>query len=51
MESADCGPACIQMIAAYYGKQFSLETLKKYCQMTRQGISLKDILDGPQIRS
>lgn len=47
-ESADCGPACIQMIAAYYGKRLSLPDLKKYCQVTRLGIALKDILDGCQ---
>ncbi|CCZ38177.1 peptidase domain-containing ABC transporter [Bacteroides fragilis] len=46
LEGADCGPACIQMIAAYYGKQISISTLKDYCQVTRIGVSLKDILDG-----
>lgn len=45
-ESADCGPACIQMIAAYFGKQLSLSVIKKYCNVTRIGVSLKDILDG-----
>lgn len=46
MESSDCGPACIQMVAAYFGKQLSLSTLKEYCNATRIGVSLKDLLDG-----
>lgn len=46
LEGADCGPACIQMIAAYYGKQISLSALKDYCHVTRLGIALKDIIDG-----
>lgn len=46
MESSDCGPACIQMVAAYFGKQLSLSALKEYCNVTRLGISLKDVLNG-----
>ena len=30
LDNADCGPACIQMIAAYYGKNVSLSRLKEY---------------------
>ena len=48
LESSDCGPACIQMVAAYFGKRFSLSVLKEYCNVTRLGVSLKDILDGCQ---
>lgn len=44
LESNDCGPACIQMIAAYYKKKYSLSTIKSYCDMTRIGISLRDII-------
>ena len=46
MESSDCGPACIQMVAAYFGKRLSLSVLKEYCNVTRLGVSLKDVLDG-----
>lgn len=46
MESSDCGPACIQMVAAYFGKKLSLSALKEYCNVTRLGVSLKDVLDG-----
>lgn len=46
MESSDCGPACIQMVAAYFGKRLSLSALKEYCNVTRLGVSLKDVLNG-----
>ena len=45
-ESADCGPACIQMVAAYYGKKMSLSTIKEYCHVSRLGICLKDLIVG-----
>ncbi len=44
LEANDCGPTCIQMIAAYYGKRYPLKTLKEHCDMTRLGISLRDVV-------
>lgn len=46
LESMDCGPACIQMIAAYYGKEIPLSLLKEYTQVTRLGASIHDIMSG-----
>lgn len=46
LESMDCGPTCIQMIAAYYKKYYTLQKLKQLCNLTRIGISLQDILVG-----
>ncbi len=39
----DCGPACIAMIASFYGKTLSLSYLRKDSQLTREGISLLSI--------
>lgn len=36
----DCGPACLKMIASYYGKHFTLETLRKYSGYNKEGVSL-----------
>ena len=38
-DAMDCGPACLKMIAGFYGKNFSLETLRKKCYITREGVS------------
>ncbi len=46
LDSVDCGPTCIQIIAAYYKKDIPLSILKEYCNVTRLGISLRDIIEG-----
>ena len=43
LESNDCGPTCNQMIAHYYGRIYSLRTLKSYFEISRLGCSIKDI--------
>ncbi len=35
----DCGPACLKMIAAYHGKNFSIDYLRKKCFITKEGVS------------
>jgi ATP-binding cassette subfamily B protein len=38
-DGMDCGPACLKMIAAFHRKNFSLETLRRKCYITREGVS------------
>jgi ATP-binding cassette subfamily B protein len=38
-DAMDCGPACLKMVAGFYKKNFSLETLRKKCFITREGVS------------
>ncbi|HEY0653745.1 MAG TPA: peptidase domain-containing ABC transporter [Chryseosolibacter sp.] len=40
LESIDCGPTCLQMITAYYGRTISLQHLKDKCDITREGVSM-----------
>jgi ATP-binding cassette subfamily B protein len=35
----DCGPACLKMVAGFYKKNFSLETIRRKCFITREGVS------------
>lgn len=39
----DCGPTCLRMIAKYYGKNYSLQTLRSKCEINREGVSLLGI--------
>lgn len=39
-DSMDCGAACLSMICSYYGRHFSLETLRDYCCISREGSSM-----------
>jgi len=38
-DAMDCGPACLKMVAAFYKKSFSLESVRKRCFITREGVS------------
>ena len=46
LESVDCGPTCIRMVSAFYGRRYRLNTLKEYCGITRIGVSVQDIIEG-----
>ncbi|MBB5439266.1 ATP-binding cassette subfamily B protein [Pedobacter sp. AK017] len=39
----DCGPACLKIIAKYYGKYYSMQYLRDKCGTTREGISFLDL--------
>ena len=49
-ESADCGPACLRMIAKYYGRQYSLEMLREHSFISREGVSMLGISDAAEYR-
>jgi len=46
LDSTDCGPACLAMVAYYFGLHYTVAQLKKYCEVTRSGVSVRDILTG-----
>lgn len=48
MDQMDCGPTCLRMIAKYYGKHYSLETLRNNSFLTREGSSLKGISEAAE---
>jgi ATP-binding cassette, subfamily B, bacterial len=45
-DQMDCGPTCLRMVAAHFGKQFSLQYLREQCFITREGVSAKGIMEG-----
>jgi ATP-binding cassette subfamily B protein len=44
----DCGPTCLRMIAEYYGKNYTVEELYNYCEITEVGVSLKGISNAAE---
>lgn len=48
MESVDCGPASLKMIAGYYGKSYTMQTLREHCFITREGVSIQGISDAAE---
>jgi len=43
LEANDCGPACLQMICALYGKKYTLREIKKSLTVSKLGISIRDL--------
>ncbi len=47
-DAMDCGPACLRMISRYYGKHYSLQTLRDRSYITREGVSMMGISDAAE---
>ncbi|MDM8209096.1 peptidase domain-containing ABC transporter [Bacteroides gallinaceum] len=48
MDSQDCGPASLKIIAKYFGRYYSLQYLRDRCGITKEGVSLLDISTGAE---
>jgi len=44
----DCGPTCLRMVAAHYGRVFSLEGLREKSLITREGVSMLGISEAAE---
>src|SRR5690606_26088905 len=44
LDKMDCGPACVRMIAKYYGKAYTLNFLRKLSNISREGVSMFGII-------
>ena len=47
-DAMDCGPACLRMVLKYYHKHYSLQTLRKKCYITHEGVSMLGISDAAE---
>jgi len=45
LDSMDCGPTCLRIIAKHYGKHYSLQYLRGKTHQNREGVSLIDLSD------
>ena len=48
LDSVDCGPSCLRMIAKYYGRSYTLQTLRDKSFITREGVSMLGISDAAE---
>lgn len=48
MDSQDCGPTCLKIIAKYFGRFYSLQYLRDRCGITKQGVSLENLSTGAE---
>jgi ATP-binding cassette subfamily B protein len=48
LDSMDCGPACLRIIAKHYGKNISLQILREKAQIGKQGVNLLGISEAAE---
>ena len=48
LDAMDCGPSCVRMIAKYYSKNYTLQTLRDKSCITREGVSMLGISDAAE---
>ncbi|MBL7967384.1 MAG: peptidase domain-containing ABC transporter [Prolixibacteraceae bacterium] len=47
-DAMDCGPSCLRMIAAFYGKTYSLQKLRQLAHITREGVSFLGLSEAAE---
>ena len=48
LDAMDCGPTCLRMIAKYYGKNYTLQSLREKSFITREGVSMLGISEAAE---
>ncbi|MFT6850154.1 MAG: ATP-binding cassette subfamily B protein [Sphingobacteriales bacterium] len=48
LDTMDCGPTCLRMIAKYYGKSFTLQNLRERTHINREGVSFLNISEAAE---
>ena len=49
LDSMDCGPTCLRMVAKHYGKSYALPFLREKCYIDKEGVSLKGISEAAEL--
>ncbi|HRY97533.1 MAG TPA: peptidase domain-containing ABC transporter [Bacteroidales bacterium] len=47
-DAMDCGPACLRMVAKHHGRHYTLQSLREFSHITREGVSLLGISDAAE---
>lgn len=48
LDAMDCGPSCLRMIAKYYGRAYSVQSLREKSFITREGVSMLGISEAAE---
>ncbi|MGD9706647.1 MAG: peptidase domain-containing ABC transporter [Candidatus Delongbacteria bacterium] len=48
LDTMDCGPTALRIVAQYYGKTYTLQTLREKAFATREGVSLLSISNAAE---
>ena len=44
----DCGPTCLRMVSKYYGKHYSLQSLREKAQIGKEGVNMLGISEAAE---
>jgi ATP-binding cassette, subfamily B, bacterial len=47
-DAMDCGPTCLRMVAAFYGKRYKLDKLRERSYLSRDGVSMLGIAQAAE---
>jgi ATP-binding cassette subfamily B protein len=47
-DAMECGATCLRIIAKYYGREYSSDTLSQLCTVTHEGVSLQSINEAAE---
>ncbi len=47
-DAMDCGPSCLKMVSAYYGRSISIDKLREYSYITREGVSFLGLSEAAE---
>lgn len=47
-DSMDCGPTCLRIVAKYYGKSCSLQSLREHSFITREGVTMLGLSEAAE---
>ncbi|MGE6398048.1 peptidase domain-containing ABC transporter [Chryseobacterium scophthalmum] len=48
LDIMDCGASCLKIIAGYYGKEYSINKLRRICETGKQGVSMFSISNAAE---
>ncbi|MEB0263194.1 MULTISPECIES: peptidase domain-containing ABC transporter [unclassified Mucilaginibacter] len=48
LDTTDCGPTCLRIVAKHFGRDISLATLRQYCQINKDGVNLLGISEAAE---
>ena len=48
LDSMDCGPTCLRMVAAFHGREYPLSLLRAHSYIERDGVSLLGIVKAAE---
>jgi ATP-binding cassette, subfamily B, bacterial len=48
LDSADCGPTCLRMVAKHYDREYNAQTLWEYAEIGKDGVNLLGISEAAE---